>query len=164
MIKWRWQYHTQSDTNHMTVDKLHNFSSYLMSPQEITTILFAVYQHILYDVDNISINTEFELFCQNLLQDSSHLPEHTLSWIKVKLCYTCEKYCNIKTTYKYKRVIQSLREYQNIVIWKPDKGVVFVNQNTYTDKSFLIFNSSQFTQLNHDPTDKFERKLQENLT
>ena len=63
----------------MTVDKLHNFSSYLMSPQEIITILFAVYQHILYDVDNISINTEFELFCQNLLQDNSHLPEHTLS-------------------------------------------------------------------------------------
>ena len=63
----------------MTVDKLHNFSSYLMSPQEITTILFAVYEHILYDVDNISINTEFELFCQSLLQDNSHLPEHTLS-------------------------------------------------------------------------------------
>ena len=35
-----------------------------------------------------------------------------------------------------------------------------MNRNTYTDKCFSILNSSQFTQLNHDPTDKFERKLQ----
>ena len=35
-----------------------------------------------------------------------------------------------------------------------------MNRNIYTDKSFSILNSSQFTQLNHDPTEKFEQKLQ----
>ena len=36
-----------------------------------------------------------------------------------------------------------------------------MNQNTYTDKCFLVLNMSQFTQLNHDPTYKSERKLQQ---
>ena len=36
-----------------------------------------------------------------------------------------------------------------------------MNQNTYTNKCFSILNSSQFTQLNHDPTDKSEQKLQQ---
>ena len=55
-----------------------------------------------------------------------------------------------------------MRENQSIIILKPDKGrgVVIKNQNTYTDKCFSILNSSQFIQLNHDPADKFERKLQ----
>ena len=35
-----------------------------------------------------------------------------------------------------------------------------MNRNTYTNKCLLILNSSQFDQLNHDPTDKFEQKLQ----
>ena len=55
-----------------------------------------------------------------------------------------------------------MRENQSIIILQQDKGrgVVIMNRVTYTDKCFSILNSSQFTQLNHDPTDKFERKLQ----
>ena len=164
LTKFRLQYHTQSDTNHMEVNKhiIHNFSSYVLSPEEITALSFGLDQHILCNVDNNSINTELELFYQNLLQDNSHLPQHTLSRIKTKVRYTCEKYCNIKTPYKYQKVIQNLRENQSIIILKSDKehGVIIMNQNAYTDKYFSILNSSQFTQLNHDPTNKSERKLQ----
>ena len=35
-----------------------------------------------------------------------------------------------------------------------------MNRNVYTDKCFSILNLSQFTQLNHDPTNKSEPKLQ----
>ena len=105
LIKFRRQYHTQSDTRHMKVNKhfIHNFSSYVLSPEEIIALSFGLDQHIPYNIDHNSINTEFELFYQNLLQDNSHLPEHTLSRIKTKLRYTCEKYCNIKTPYKYQK-------------------------------------------------------------
>ena len=40
------------------------------------------------------------------------------------------------------------------------RGVVIVNHSSYKGKYFFIFNSSQFTQLRNDLTDKFERKLQ----
>ena len=98
-----------------------------------------------------------------MLLDNSHLPEHALLQIKSKLHYTCEKYCNIKKPDKYQIVIQNLRENQIIIELKQDKGrrVVTMNRNTYTDKCLSILSWSQFTQLNHDPTDKFEQKLQQ---
>ena len=36
-----------------------------------------------------------------------------------------------------------------------------MNRNTYTDKCLSILYSSQFIQLNHDPTEKLEQKLQQ---
>ena len=144
MIKFRQQYHIQSDTSNMKVNKhIYNFSSYVLSPEEITAPPVGLDQHIPYNIDNNSIKTEFELFYQNLLQHNSHLQEHTLSWIKAKLRNTCEKYCNIKTPYKYEKVIQNLRENQSVIILKADKesGVIIMNQNTYTDKCFLILKS-----------------------
>ena len=133
-----------------------------MSSEEIIALSFGLDQHIPYNLDESSITTAFELFHQNLLKDNSHLPEYILSRIKTKLRYTCEKYYNVKTPYKYQKVIQYMRENQSIIISKPDKGrgVVIMDRNIYTDKCFLILNSRQFTQLNHDPADKFERKLQ----
>lgn len=133
-----------------------------MSYEEITSLSFGLDQHIPYKADNNSIYAEYELFYQNLLQDNSYLAEHTLSRNKTKLRYTCKKYYNIKKSYKYQKVIQNLRENQSIIILKQNKGwYVIVNQNT--DKCFSILNSSQFTQVNHDPTDKLEQKLQQVL-
>ena len=56
----------------------------------------------------------------------------------------------------------SKRKNQSIVVLKQDKGrgIVIMNSNTYTGKCFSILSSSQFTQPSHDPTGKFERKLQ----
>ena len=83
LIKFTRQYHTQSETSHMKVNKhiIHNFSSYVLSPEEIRALSFGLDQHVPYNVDNNSINTEFQLLYQNLLQDNFHLPEHTLSRI-----------------------------------------------------------------------------------
>ena len=108
----------------MKVNKhiIHNFSLHVLSLEEITALSFGLNQHIPYNVDNNSINTEFDLFNENFLQGNSHLPEHTLSRIKTKLHYTWVKYCNIETPYKYQKTIQNLRENQSIIILKPDKG------------------------------------------
>ena len=48
------------------------------------------------------------------------------------------------------------------MVLKQDKGrgVVIMNRSTYIEKCFFIINSNQFTQLDHDPSDKFNKKLQ----
>ena len=103
LINFRQQYQTQSETSQLKVNKhiIHNFPSFVLSPEEVTALPFGLDQHIPYNVDSNSINTEFELFYQNLFQDNSHLPEQALSRIKTKLRYICEKYCKIKAPYKY---------------------------------------------------------------
>ena len=98
LIKCRQQNHTQLETSHVKVNKhIHNFSFDVVSPEEVIALSLGLDQHIPYNVDNNSINTEFELFYLNLLQDNSHLLEQALLRFKSKLHYTCEKYCNNKT-------------------------------------------------------------------
>ena len=79
LIKFRPQYHTQLNTNNVKVNKhiINNFSSCVLSLEEITALSSGLNQHIPYKVDKNSINTAFELFYQNLLKDNSHLLQHT---------------------------------------------------------------------------------------
>ena len=53
-------------------------------------------QHIPCTVNYNSINTEFELFYQNILRDISHIPEQNLAHVKTKLRNTCKKNYEIK--------------------------------------------------------------------
>ena len=48
LIKFRRQYHTHLDTSHMKVNKhiIHNFSSYVLSPEGIAVLSFRLDQHI----------------------------------------------------------------------------------------------------------------------
>ena len=67
---------------------------------------YGLHQHIPYTVSYNSINTEFELFYQNIIRDISHLPAQTLAHVKTKLRNTCKKYCKITILFKYKEVIK----------------------------------------------------------
>ena len=64
LIKFRRQYYTQLGTSHVKVNKhiIHNFSSYLLSLEEITALWFEICQHIPHNIDKNSIKTEFENF------------------------------------------------------------------------------------------------------
>ena len=73
-------------------------------------------QHIPYTGNYNSINTEFELFYQNILQEVSHIPEQNLSHVKTKLRYTCEINSKIKIPFKYREVIKNLSNNNSIVI------------------------------------------------
>ena len=48
-------------------------------------------------------------------------------------------------------------KYCGIMVLKQDKrcGAFIMNRSTYIEKCFFIINSNQFTQLDHDPSDKF---------
>lgn len=65
-------------------------------------------QHIQYTAKYNSVNTEFQLFSKNILHNISHIPEKNLVHVKTKLQNTCEKYCEVKVPFKYKKVIQKL--------------------------------------------------------
>ena len=150
--------------NRIQVSKntIHNFSSYTLSDDEIMALNYGLDQHIPYTVIYNSINTELELFYQNILRDISHISEQNLAHVKTKLRSTCEKYCKIKVPFKCKEVIKKLSSNNSIVILKQDKGrgVVIMNRSAYLEKCFTLLNNSQFNKLTKDPTHATERKIQ----
>ena len=75
---------------------IHNFSSYTLSDDAIIALNYGLDQHIPYTINYNSINTEFELFYQNILRNISHIPEQNATHVKTKLQNTCKKYCIIK--------------------------------------------------------------------
>ena len=64
---------------------INNFSLYNFSKDEYDALSCGLYQHILGNVTYNKINTEFELFYQNIVRDISHLPEHNIDRRKTKL-------------------------------------------------------------------------------
>ena len=72
---------------------------------------------------------KFDLFYQNILPNISHIAEQNLAYVKRKLQNTCEKYCKIKVSFKYKEVIKKLSNNNSIVILKQDNGSGFVIMN-----------------------------------
>ena len=78
---------------------------------------------------------------------------------------TCERYCNIKVSYKQRQIIKSLSQREDITIMKADqdRGVVIMNKSKYLEKCLTLLNSEQFARRNEDPTKTNERKVQRML-
>ena len=87
---------------------VHNFSSYALTEEEMTALVYGLDHHIPTNINKKAIFTEFEQFFQTLLRDISHIPENELNRIKTKLRNTCEKYCNVKVPYKYRDIVYKL--------------------------------------------------------
>ena len=56
---------------------------------------------------------------------------------KCKIRTTCENYAQIKTPYKYKKIIENLFDNKNIIILKQDKGCCVVILNRKIEKCTL---------------------------
>ena len=97
---------------------IHNFSSHDLTEEEIQALSHGLDKHIPSNPDRYKIKTNFEYFYQNILNDISDLPQHRLDNIKTKLRSTCMKHHNSKTVNKYKKVIDWLSKYNNIIIIK----------------------------------------------
>ena len=140
LSKFRKHQHKSDFKRRIEVSKnaMHNISSYTLSNDETVAPNYGLDQQIPYTVNYNSINKEFELFYQNILRDTSHIPEQTLANVKTKFQNTCEKYCKIKVPFKYKEVIKKLSNNNGIVISKQDKGrgVVIMNRSAYLEKFF----------------------------
>ena len=126
----------QETTNYVDVRKrsyikhtVHNFSSYVLSNEDYTPLLFGLDSHIPTKSKDVAIEVEFEQFYQGLLRNLTHIPENELTSLKTTLRSTCEKYSKIHVPYKYKKVTDNLSKNKNIVILKQDKGTGVVIQN-----------------------------------
>ena len=79
----------------------HNFSSCDLTEEEIQALSHGLDQHIPSNPDRYKINTDFEYFYQNVLNDISDLPQHPLDNINplllnvVKWSGTLSKSCSI---------------------------------------------------------------------
>ena len=144
---------------------IHNFSSYDLTEEEIQALSHVLGQHIPSNPDRYKINTDFEYFYQNVLNDIFDLPQHHLDNIKTKLRSTCMKYHNSKTANRHKKVIARLSKNSNIIIIKQDKrcGVVILDRTKYIDKCLSMVAIKQFSKLDYDPTSILESKLQRTL-
>ena len=86
--------------------------------------------HIPPKVTRNSLNTESEMFFQNLLDDISIIiSEENLARIKTKLRSTCENHYYVKHYFKYNQVIRNLSKNKKIVILMKDKGRGVLNIN-----------------------------------
>ena len=96
-----------------------------------------------------------------MLKNIVHLPENTISQIKIKLQQTCQNYSKIRVPYKYRQVINDLAKNNNIAFMKQDKGkgIVIMDKTKYQEKSLALLNTNQFVKLNSDPTKQIETKI-----
>ena len=72
----------------------------------------------------------------------------------------------MKPYLKYNQVIQNLSKNKEIVILKPDKGrgVVILDRTKYMENCLSILSTSQFEEIDRDPTVYIEGKVQRTLT
>ena len=146
-------------------EAIHNFSQYNLSKDEHDALSYGLDQNIPGNVTRNEINTEFELFYQNIVRDVSDLPEHNIDRIRTKLRSVCEKYHNVKTRYKHRAITNNLSKNKDIIILKQDKGrgIVILNRSKYIKQCLSLLDSNQCTELYHDPTDSIKTKVQRAL-
>ena len=94
-LRKKQQEHNKRAAVYVPKEVVHNFSSYKLSKEEHEALSYSLDYHIPLKVTRNSLNTEFEMFFQNLLNDISVIPEENLARIKMKLRSTCEKYYHV---------------------------------------------------------------------
>ena len=94
-LRKKQQEHNKRAAVYVPKEVVHTFSSYKLSKEEHEALSYSLDYHIPLKVTRNSLNTEFEMFFQNLLNDISVIPEENLARIKMKLRSTCEKYYHV---------------------------------------------------------------------
>ena len=102
--------------NKIPKNTIHNFSTYDLTKDEIQALSYGLDQHVPSNPERYKIDTNFEYFYQNILNDISDLPQHQQDHIKTKLRSTCETDHNTRTTNKYKNVIEKLSKNDAILL------------------------------------------------
>ena len=85
-----------------------NYSSYILSEQEMIALSFGLEQHIPNRFCKNSICAEFEQFYQIIFHNIRHLSQDDINRIKTKMRSTCEKYSRINVPYKYRKTVNYL--------------------------------------------------------
>ena len=76
-LRKKQQEHDERAAVYVPKEVVHNFSSHKLSKEEHEALSYSLDYHILSNVTRNSLNTEFEMFFQNLLHDISAIPEES---------------------------------------------------------------------------------------
>ena len=161
-LRKKQQEHNKRIAVYVPKELVHNFSSHKLSKEKHEALSYSLDYHISSKVTRNSLNKDFEMFFQNLLNNISPIPEGNLARIKTKLHSTCEKYYQVKPYFKYNQVTQNLSKNNEIVILKQDKGrrVMILDRSKYMEKCLSNLSTSQFDEIDHDLTAYIEGKVQ----
>ena len=83
--------------------------------------MYGLDQHIQHCTDKNTIETVFEYFYQNILNDISDFSSNILDSRETKLRSSCEKHYNKQTAFKYKTTIKQLFMNEEVIIMKKIK-------------------------------------------
>ena len=108
-----------------TTETVHNFSSKLLTNDELEVLRYGLKHHIhAFQVNKTDILTTFDFIhrvMKNDLKDKKHYGE-----LKTKMSHLANSYVNAykptKNSLKKDKFLKRLRENKDIVILRPDKG------------------------------------------
>ena len=145
---------------------VHNFSSYVLSDEEIQ-VLSKTLDHYIPAVDKKSKRTqvEFERFYNDVLSSANNLNVQQKLSLKTTFLDTYKKYSTIKINFHDKSIIEGLYKNDNLAILRQDKGrgVVILNKSDYITKCESFLSGAEFEELQNDPTKTFQRNVQDTL-
>ena len=115
-------------------------------------------QHI---IQELVIDTENAI---RQLNENEHNIYRFLAHNKIKQIQNTTSTNTLHKRQKYvMRKIRNKLQQNNLIITKADKGktIVIINKNTFIQKTEGFLKDNQFTQLQKDPTEKFQKQLQQ---
>ena len=141
---------------------VHNFSSYNLSSEEQKALAYSLDHYIPEKVDQRRLEVEFENLYQNILWSADKIEEEQKLNLRTKFLNCFKNYKSIKTPYEYRDIVKKLSKKQDICLLKQDKGrgIVIMDRNKYVEKCLQILQTDKFTELQDDPTARFESRVQ----
>ena len=141
---------------------VHNFSSYKLSEEERKALAHGLDHYIPDKIDKRKLEVEFEHLYKNILWNVENIGEEEKLNLKTKILGCYKNYGAIKTPYEHKETIKNLSKNENIYLLKQDKGrgIVIIDRTKYVEKCLDILQTDKFTELDTDPTAKFETRVQ----
>ena len=80
---------------------VHNFTSYVLSDEVYKALSYSLDHHIPTSSNHSTVETEFELFYQNILSNISHIAKNEFTQLKSKLRNVCHKYSSLQIAAYY---------------------------------------------------------------
>ena len=108
---------------------------------------------------------EFERFFQEILNNTTHLPERDRVELKTSFLDTFSKYSKVSIPQEDRRIIENLYKNPDLTILRQDKGrgVVILNRVNYITKAETFLAGPEFEKLDSDPTSSFQGHVQRTL-
>ena len=151
--------------NEQRPNVIHNFSSYQLSDKEIQVLSFSLDHYVPGKEYGKRTQVEFERFYQDIYNNTTHLPERDRIELKSSFLDAFNKYSKLSVPQEDRKIIEKLYKNPDLTILRQDKGrgVVILNRVDYLTKTETFLAGQEFQKLDHDPTDSFQKRVQQAL-